>query len=87
MILFVQNVDYAWEIQERFFLLFADCNKQQGTDNANHILKTVSNHDLAIRRGQAFDKGSYMAGKYNGCQAHIWKKNPTAFFISCATHS
>ena len=69
------------------FLLFADCNKQQGIDTANHILKTVFNHDLAICRGQAYDNDSYVAGRFYNCQAHILKKNTTAIYISCATHS
>lgn len=43
--------------------------------------------ELKDCRGQSYDNGANMRGKYKGVQALILKKNPRAFFVPCANHS
>lgn len=38
-------------------------------------------------RGQAYDNGSNMVGKYQGVQTRIINQNPRAFFTTCASHN
>ena len=44
------------------------------------------NLQLSMLRGQTFDDASNMAGKYNGTQAHISRKQPLALFVDCLVH-
>ena len=59
-------------IQERF-LQFVDCNKKTGADIAQLILKFLDSHRISISncRGQGYDHGSNMAGKYNSAQTQL----------------
>lgn len=56
---------------------------------SEEILEKLETDELDIQscRGQDFDNGSNMAGKYEGVQAHIYKKNDLAKFVPCAAHS
>ena len=58
-------------IQERF-LQFVDCNKTEAAI-AQLILKFLDSHHISISncRGQEYDNGSNMAGKYNSAQAQL----------------
>lgn len=38
-------------------------------------------------RGQAYDNGSNMVGKYQGVQTRVTNQNPRAFFTPCASHN
>ena len=80
------NVGYI--IHERF-LAFVDCYEKTGVAIANLIIKVLSDNSIPICdcRGQGYDNGSNMAGKYNGAQAHILKINHFALFSPCACHS
>ncbi|KAL4122358.1 hypothetical protein QTP88_014701 [Uroleucon formosanum] len=51
--------------------------------------KNVPSDDKELKncRAQGYDNGSNMAGKYNGVQAVICRKNELATFMSCAAHS
>ena len=42
---------------------------------------------LSDCRGQSFDNGSNMSGKYSGLQARIRERNPLADYIPCFAHS
>ena len=78
----------SYEIHETF-LKFVDCNKKTGSDIAELILHTLSSHNISIKfcRGQGYDNGANMAGKYKGAQACIQKYNNLAVFSPCACHS
>ena len=80
--------EVGYKIQESF-LKFVDCNKKTGSDIAELILSTLLLHDIPIKycRGQGYDNGSNMAGKYKGAQAHILQCNNLAVFSPCACHS
>lgn len=38
-------------------------------------------------RGQGYDNGANMSGKFKGVQAHILQKNCRAFFCPCCSHT
>lgn len=77
-----------FEVQERFFK-FVDFNKKTGAEIATLILDTLKEHSININdcRGEGYDNGSNMSGKYAGVQAHVLKVNPLAVFSPCACHS
>lgn len=77
-----------FEVQERF-LKFIDCNKKTGADIATLILDTLKDHSINVNdcRGQGYDNGSNMSGKYEGAQAHVLRVNSLAIFSPCACHS
>ena len=54
------------------FYNFVDCNKT-GAAIAQLILKFLDSHHISISncRGQEYDNGSNMAGKYNSAQAQL----------------
>lgn len=51
--------------------------------------KKLSNYELDVQniRGQGYDNGSNMRGKYIGLQKRILDINPRALFISCNAHT
>jgi len=53
------------------------------------ILSELDKIGLNIKdcRGQGYDNGANMKGRYKGVQAKILQKNPKAFFTPCACHS
>ena len=53
------------------------------------IVKTFEKHTIPLSqcRGQGYDNGSNMKGKYEGAQAHILQKNELALFSPCGCHS
>lgn len=42
---------------------------------------------MELCRGQSYDNGFNMAGKYKGVQARILKENKYAYFLPCSAHS
>ena len=68
---------------------FVDCDKKTGFDIAALILSTLEVHGIEISdcRGQGYDNGSNMSGKYEGAQAHVLRSSPLAVFSTCACHS
>ena len=77
-----------YKVEERF-LKFVDCNNKTGEEIARLILETLKEHTIPITncRGQGYDNGSNMSGKYKGAQAHILKQCPLATYSPCACHS
>ncbi|XP_065658026.1 zinc finger MYM-type protein 1-like [Hydra vulgaris] len=75
-------------IEERF-LIFADCAKKTGSDIAELILETLETLKICFEdcRGQGYDNGVNMSGKYKGVQAILQKKNPLSVFLPCDCHS
>ncbi|XP_031333954.1 zinc finger MYM-type protein 1-like [Photinus pyralis] len=43
--------------------------------------------DLMDCRGQSYDNGANMAGKYKGVQSRIVQENKLAYFVPCSAHS
>lgn len=76
------------EIKE-LFLQFISCAEKTGEDISNLILKELERHGLQKDklRGQGYDNGSNMAGKFKGCQARILEECPLAVFSSCSLHT
>ena len=73
---------------EESFLGFIESHEKTGNGLTTEILHQISLDGLDIQncRGQAYDNGSNMAGKYNGVQAKILEKNQLATFIPCTAH-
>ena len=76
------------EIKE-LFLQFISCAEKTGEDISALILKELERHGLQKEklRGQGYDNGSNMAGKFKGCQARILEECPLAAFSSCSLHT
>jgi len=75
-------------IQE-YFLDFVNVNSTTGLNLSEILIKQLELYNINIGdcRGQAYDNGSNMVGKYQGVQARISNINPRAFFTPCAAHS
>ncbi|XP_004212409.2 zinc finger MYM-type protein 1 [Hydra vulgaris] len=75
-------------VSEHFVTFF----ELQDTTGAN-MTKVVIDKLLELgvnlddMRGQGYDNGANMRGKYNGVQARIRQLNPRAFFVPCSAHS
>lgn len=74
---------------EESFVDFIISHQKKGRGLSQEILQKLNNDGLDIQncRGQGFDNGSNMAGKYEGVQAHISQLNDLAKFVPCAAHS
>ena len=69
-------------------MTFEDCEKKRGHDIAELLCKVLKTNDINLQncRGQGYDNGANMAGKYKGVQAII-QENPQPAFSPCSTHS
>lgn len=76
------------EVEESFLDFFTVSNKT-GEGLTQEILEKVEKDGLDINncRGQSYDNGANMAGKYKGVQARILEKNELAYFVPCVAHS
>ncbi|XP_029172840.1 zinc finger MYM-type protein 1-like [Nylanderia fulva] len=77
-----------YTIEERF-LEFVDCNKKTGAAIADLIRDTLKKHNIPLTecRGQGYDNGSNMKGKYKGAQSYILQDNSLAVYSPCSGHS
>lgn len=75
------------EVRESF-LGFILTREKTGSGLAEVILAQIAKNGLDIMdcRGQAYDNGSNMAGKYRGVQARILQVNKYASFLPCSAH-
>ncbi|XP_067120761.1 zinc finger MYM-type protein 1-like [Centruroides vittatus] len=71
------------------FIRFIEATDVTGEGLAKTLLKTLSELDLDIMncRGQGYDNGSNMKGKYKGVQSRIIALNPHAIYVPCLSHS
>ncbi|KAJ8894085.1 hypothetical protein PR048_006695 [Dryococelus australis] len=71
----------SYEIQEKFFK-FTDDVDVSGENTAHRILQELDrlNLDISYCRGQAYDRGSDMSGKFKGVQVLLQK------YSHCANH-
>ncbi|XP_047139494.1 zinc finger MYM-type protein 1-like [Hydra vulgaris] len=77
-----------YEVQQRF-LEFVDCNQKTGKTIAELICSVIKKHNIPMIdcRGQGYDNGNNMSGRYKGAQAEIIKENQLAIYSPCACHS
>ena len=75
-------------IEERFIQYIA-ITETIGASLTETILDILSNLGLNLEnlRGQGYDNGANMVGRYAGVQAHILEMNNRAFFTPCCSHS
>ncbi|KAF0682205.1 zinc finger MYM-type protein 1-like, partial [Aphis craccivora] len=74
---------------DEYFLDFISVSSTTGLNLSNILLENLNKFGINIMdcRGQAYDNGSNMVGKYQGVQSRILNKNPRAFFTACASHN
>nr|CAI5841911.1 unnamed protein product [Callosobruchus analis] len=85
---FVKVSEQKVTIEERF-IDFIQSHEKTGEGLSKEILEKLEVDGLNIQdlRGQGYDNGSNMAGKYNGVQAKIKQINENADYVPCAAHS
>ncbi|XP_065652793.1 uncharacterized protein LOC136080111 [Hydra vulgaris] len=74
---------------EESFVDFIESHEKTGKNLAAEITKKLEKDGLSISdcRGQGYDNGANMSGKYNGVQAHIHSLNEFARFVPFAAHT
>ena len=74
---------------EESFIDFIISHQKTGFGLSSEILNKIEKDGLDIKnaRGQSYDNGANMAGKYKGVQVRILEKNNLAKFIPCSAHS
>lgn len=74
---------------EESFIDFINTEEKTGEGLTKEIVDKLIEDDLNISdiRGQSYDNGANMAGKYRGVQARILSLNENARFIPCSAHS
>jgi len=74
---------------DEYFLDFISVSLTTGLNLSNILLENLNKFGIIIMdcRGQAYDNGSNMVGKYQGVQTRILNKNPRTFFTACASHN
>lgn len=71
------------------FLTLTPVHDAAGIGLADKILQTLESLSLNLSylKGQGYDGAASMSGKFNGAQAHIFKKFPLSPYIHCSSHS
>jgi hypothetical protein len=84
----IRYVDDNLEIYEQFLGLY-NLETTTGEAISEMIVDVLTRFDLPISklRAQTYDGAANMAGKFNGCQVHIKKRQPLALFTTCGAHS
>lgn len=74
---------------EESFITFINTDAKTGQCLSRQILDKIAEDGLEIAnvRGQSYDNGANMVGKYKGVQARILALNENARFIPCTAHS
>lgn len=83
-----ENENSTPTIQE-YFLDFVTVDSTTGLNLSDVLIAQLKSYKINIEncRGQAYDNGSNMTGKYQGVQNRILNINPRAFFTPCAAHN
>ncbi|KAJ3692306.1 hypothetical protein LUZ60_012656 [Juncus effusus] len=74
---------------KEYFLGFINVDNTTGEALFNELKEALVRLELNIDdvRGQGYDNGSNMKGKYKGVQNRVLKINPRALFIPCGWHN
>jgi len=82
------NIDNGKITVEESFIDFINTEEKTGDGLAMEILSKLKSDELDVQnvRGQGYDNGANMSGKYHGVQAVILNKNNLATYIPCAAH-
>lgn len=85
---YVKSNSSEVEVIESFVDFFVVTDKT-GEGLSQDILKKIEKDGLNIQncRGQSYDNGANMAGKYKGVQSRLLQENNLAYFVPCAAHS
>ncbi|XP_065662990.1 uncharacterized protein LOC136085596 [Hydra vulgaris] len=88
IIRYVRISDETCTIKESF-VDFIESHQKTGKGLATEITVKLEKGGLNISncRGQGYDNGANMSGKYNGVKAHIHSLNESARFVPCAAHT
>ncbi|XP_022866201.1 zinc finger MYM-type protein 1-like [Olea europaea var. sylvestris] len=91
MSLIVRFVDDSANLPtvEEHWLEFLKVDDTTGLGLTTELQKALIKFDLDIDdiRGQGYDNGSNMSGKYKGVQRRVLEMNPRAFYTPCGAHS
>lgn len=76
------------DIKEHF-LGFFQVDETTGESLTNVLVKQLEDLKIPLKnlRGQGYDNGANMRGKYSGVQKRILNMNPRAFFVPCGAHT
>lgn len=85
---YVKVTESGPEVVESF-IDFVTVSEKTGLGISQDILDKIKSDGLDIKncRGQCYDNGSNMAGKYKGVQSRILSENNLAYFVPCSAHS
>lgn len=74
---------------EESFIDFIQSHEKTGEGLTTEILNKLKTNNLNIYdvRGQGYDNGANMAGKYKGVRARIMDINKLALFVPCSAHN
>lgn len=84
----LRYLDFKENKIKEMFIGFVEAHVTTGEELTKLILQKLQelNLDLNDLRGQAYDGGSNMSGKFKGVRARIQELNPLALYIHCASH-